>query len=453
MNRILLTEQSDLLVSIDCSQILMEDDKGSRGLVLKRVPATILDIKNGNGRIYRTTAMESALLEAKSKGLFAEKYLLCSGDDHPSESSFVKPTEASHVVIDAYIENVNGQSILFNDWLIFETDKGRNLKALIQAGAGFGTSIRGLGRQNEKTSEIEDYIYLGTDCVGNPSAGTYASSRKFTVVAESAASNLLQSVKESLGDPTVFDLTKEISQFRENHLKNGTPKNPTQQMIQALVDIELSAHKNGVALGESYAQLRADVYGATPVEESRRDTSGDDLRGEFNKIQRTVAAHESINEELRRSHVEMSSLVESLASEKIAAEKILQEALDKLARQRTALRRAPNLTEAEIKAHNQEVKETLEQVIRASESAITKVQTEARRQITSLETKLETALSIGDAAFKYVKVFQTIAESLENHLRKGTPRPTKSIHSRTLESRARQPKKLTESRSSNRPWI
>jgi hypothetical protein len=118
------------------------------------------------------------------------------------------------VVLNAYIKKIppkkeagsdaKERSYLLNDWLILDTASGKNLQALVKAGASFGTSIRGLGHLNEDTKEIENYDFLGTDAVGNPSAGTYASREQFEVTVESAPVTLINQVKENLEEDQVF---------------------------------------------------------------------------------------------------------------------------------------------------------------------------------------------------------------------------------------------------------
>jgi hypothetical protein len=39
-----------------------------------------------------------------------------------------------------------------NDWLVFNTSKGKDLQGLVEGGASFGTSIRGWGQYNEDTN-------------------------------------------------------------------------------------------------------------------------------------------------------------------------------------------------------------------------------------------------------------------------------------------------------------
>ena len=177
----LLIESTDFVSKVTLSKDLKESVKLSDGragtLIVKNIPATILNRINQNGRIYSTEVMEEALKEAK--GRLASKQMLSAGNEHP-ESSYVAPTEASHVVINAYIKKnvsvvVEGKrekhDILFMDWEVLNTANGKNLRALFEAECSFGTSIRSLGSMNGKY--VEELSLLGCDCVGNPSSSTY----------------------------------------------------------------------------------------------------------------------------------------------------------------------------------------------------------------------------------------------------------------------------------------
>ena len=73
-------------------------------LLVKGVPSTRLDIKNQNGRIYPTALMQKAIEEARPQ--MESKMLVCSGDEHPTDSTFPRPSTISHVVVNAYIKNV-----------------------------------------------------------------------------------------------------------------------------------------------------------------------------------------------------------------------------------------------------------------------------------------------------------------------------------------------------------
>jgi len=152
-------------------------------MILKGVPATILDKENGNGRRYTRKEILKSIRKAREAGLFENRRLLCTADDHPEES-FPAPIKSSHVVIDAYTKTVGDDTVLMNDWLVFNTSKGKDLQGLVEEGASFGTSIRGLGQFNEDTKEVENYDFLGCDAVGNPSVGTFASKEQFRVTVE-----------------------------------------------------------------------------------------------------------------------------------------------------------------------------------------------------------------------------------------------------------------------------
>jgi hypothetical protein len=123
--------------------------------------------------------------------------MLCAADDHPKES-YVPPIRASHVVTNAYLKEIEGKKHLLNDWLILNTDNGKNLKSLINAGVSIGTSIRGLGQLDEETKHVQEYDYLGTDAVRNPSAGTFAHSGKYEVKVESVSEEESREISEAL---------------------------------------------------------------------------------------------------------------------------------------------------------------------------------------------------------------------------------------------------------------
>lgn len=168
MSRKLLIET--LLVNRCADGALLESAQGpayivesASGKLIVKLPATTLDVRNQNGRIYSTAVMENAI--RKAEPMFKSKQLTCTVDDHP-ESTHVAPGNASHVVTKAWCEN----GYLMNEWEILETSKGRDLKALVDAGVSFGVSIRGVGSEDSMGNILEDYEYMGTDCVGNPSA-------------------------------------------------------------------------------------------------------------------------------------------------------------------------------------------------------------------------------------------------------------------------------------------
>jgi hypothetical protein len=190
-----------------------EVDEANGLMVVRGVPATVLDTRDANGRIHPRESFERALRQLKKEGAFAGRSLLCTADDHP-EQSYPRPAKASHIVIDARIEPGEAGGLtarVDNDWLVLNTQAGRDLRALIEAGATIGTSIRGLGRQDENSGQIEDYTYLGTDAVGQPSAGTFA-----TLTAEAAPQDVARAVVESLETGRMtYDVDEALDRFCE----------------------------------------------------------------------------------------------------------------------------------------------------------------------------------------------------------------------------------------------
>jgi DNA-directed RNA polymerase subunit M/transcription elongation factor TFIIS len=152
------------------------------GILKIKFPATILNVKNENGRIYSTAVMENSLQNA-AKDIKLRK-LLCTVNDHPQDV-FVSPGEASHVISKAYIE----KDILYTECDVLGTHNGHNLKALIDAKVSFGVSIRGLGSLDNMGNILDDYEFLGVDCVGNPSARLWTAPQ---IVSEQVEESRLQ---------------------------------------------------------------------------------------------------------------------------------------------------------------------------------------------------------------------------------------------------------------------
>lgn len=182
-NRQLLIEKAEFSskasVPVELKESLNMSTTNIGTLIVKNIPSTILNRENQNGRIYSTEVVQAALDEAKQLKLFEQKSLLSQADEHP-ESSFVAPSHASHVVINAYIKPnvrivVEGQEevqdVLFMDWEVLNTQEGKNLRALFEADCSFGVSIRGVGSMKGKY--VDDYSICGADCVGLPSSSTY----------------------------------------------------------------------------------------------------------------------------------------------------------------------------------------------------------------------------------------------------------------------------------------
>ena len=179
MSKQLLIEEAEFTTPIKIEKGLKESisvENNKDVLIVRNIPATIADRKNQNGRIYTTEVLQEAIKNANFQ--LKTKWMYSQADEHP-EGSFVKPSHASHVVINAYIKKnvkvfVEGKTerhnVMFMDWEILNTEEGKNLKALILQETACPTSIRGLG--DMEGEYVTNYELLGCDVVSNPSSGT-----------------------------------------------------------------------------------------------------------------------------------------------------------------------------------------------------------------------------------------------------------------------------------------
>lgn len=94
MDKVLLIETSGLVVHCDPLPADIRESTNKTGMViLKGVPATILDKENANGRKYTKKEMQKAIRKARKNRLFENRRLLCIADDHP-EDSFPAPIKS-----------------------------------------------------------------------------------------------------------------------------------------------------------------------------------------------------------------------------------------------------------------------------------------------------------------------------------------------------------------------
>src|SRR4051812_14881196 len=189
-----------------------------------------------------------------------------------------------------------------NDWLVFNTSKGKDLQGLVEGGASFGTSIRGWGQYNEDTKEIENYDFLGCDAVGNPSAGTFASKEQFKVTVESVEPRQAARIREQLEDRmpagnSIYDLSEKISEFREKYLKDGKLEKVTRQMTADILTMQRECVEAGVNSSE-LDDLSDEVFGEqaeplAPVEKPPAKNSNQEL-DLLNRAKRELEATQNL---------------------------------------------------------------------------------------------------------------------------------------------------------------
>jgi len=128
------------------------------------------DKKNKNGRTYRKSLLQREVRrvqEAIGRGSFVG-----SGDHNTSGHATL--ADASHVVKKLWMEDDG------TGWAELEvvgTERGKNIMALIQAGATLGLSPKGRGSVGYNGKVLDDYQLLGLDIVIDPSEPTASFSK------------------------------------------------------------------------------------------------------------------------------------------------------------------------------------------------------------------------------------------------------------------------------------
>lgn len=421
--KILLTESNSPLsfrVKSIREEIKPEIQKNGMMLV-KRIPSTLLGKKNANGRIYSERTVQSSLKQARERGLFENRQLLCTGDDHP-DTTFPKPIHASHICVDAYIENVDGEDVLFNDWLVLNTENGKNLRALMEAGGSIGTSIRGLGRQDESTGEILEYEYLGTDVVGNPSSGTFAPFAKYVseCVVEPVSEKFVKTVIESLNlnsqGTNMFVLSESIDQFNKKYnLSEASKIEVTPAMISEIIAIEKKVNfddSNDVNLLESW---KCDILGETPkstvVETKSVKTAKAQDEDILNKYSRQLESTKVIADYLKTQNESLLEKVEKLEKFKESSNKLVASLVEKA-------KLATDKLEAELST----IEEGKQGVISKMKATATKIvedlQLEAKEIIQEKENQLEAAIQFGNLIADHFNAQKAINECLVERLKR-----------------------------------
>jgi len=459
MDKILLVDSCDIPFTVIAPSPSVRESVDKTGhMILKGVPATILDKLNGNGRKYTQKEMKSAISKARKAGHFESRRLLCTANDHPEES-YVAPINASHIVLNAYIKNVkheaNGSDVpyLMNDWLVLNTESGKNLQALVHAGASFGTSIRGLGQMSEDTKEVNNYDFLGCDGVGNPSAGTFASKKQFEVTVESASETLIGQVRESLSEGKVmsFNLQEKIKEFKTKHFKEGKrPEKMTQEITSDLLTMQREAVENAADISDLDA-LTNELYGAPQnpdpaprVNPNRTEAIDKDIH---NRALRELEATTNLATHLQSESKKLTEALEAAQKEKAAYEKVAVTVYEQMEKVISEMTRSGD--------HNTRIQG------RKAASAIKAVQKEAHDVITRTEARLESVIRIGEAAMETAitlrricdSMYKRITQSMDNDPKAWKTTKTMTAKAESLTRDSRTPHKEGMSYSDRQGWV
>jgi hypothetical protein len=128
----------------------VEEGKGKKYIVSG--PFTVTDRPNGNNRVYPKEVMQKAIAKFRKK---VENRAVKMSMDHPDwMSGGPKLSDSAALLID--ITDVQPDGFAYYKAQIADTQKGKDLKALIDIGAQVGVSTRGCGGCNPD-QEIEGY--------------------------------------------------------------------------------------------------------------------------------------------------------------------------------------------------------------------------------------------------------------------------------------------------------
>lgn len=128
----------------------VEEGKGKKYVVSG--PFTVTDRPNGNNRIYPKEVMQKAIAKFRKK---VENKAVKMSMDHPSwMDGGPKLSDAAALLIE--ITDVQPDGFAYYKAQIADTQKGKDLKALIDIGAQVGVSTRGCGGCNPD-QEVEGY--------------------------------------------------------------------------------------------------------------------------------------------------------------------------------------------------------------------------------------------------------------------------------------------------------
>lgn len=120
------------------------------------------EVKNGNGRIYRSDELRRVVEECQQK-LKVGQFIM--GELNHPDTLGIDLNNVSHAITEMYMDGNNavGRMKLLN------TPKGNIARAIMEGGVRLGVSSRGTGNVNE-SGEVSGFSFVTVDIVSTPSA-------------------------------------------------------------------------------------------------------------------------------------------------------------------------------------------------------------------------------------------------------------------------------------------
>lgn len=409
MTKLLLVE-SAILISPQGSTLnestggrgyIVEAERSKHGLMRVKLPATTLDQKNENGRTYAKSVMESAMKRTAPQ--FESRELLSSVNEHPEEP-YVTPGQASHIVTKSWCEN---DGYMWNEWEVLNTASGKDLQALIEAGASFGVSIRGLGSVDAYNNIMEDYEYLGTDCVGQPSAKirTAPQAVSESSVARTQPTPAKENTSQHQGSMAMKTKDQAAKYVREQIILMGSE--PKLDAMRRLIAVESTLAESSVPardLVEAYRELDTykDTLAGAPAKPLTEAATGDAKDKQIAALQAQI---KEMNKNFRGKIVEMADKFK-------AAQTALKESVEattakyEFALKGAKVNRAKFEAAVKIAAGDRKKLESASKALKMSEGARRKLRTENVNLLTkfqaardlAVESTIEANVAVKEAA-------------------------------------------------------
>lgn len=381
-----------------------EDSKSGR--IVARGEFALSDKPTANGRVYSKKLWETNIGRLAKK--MSEKQVF--GElDHPMDGK-TKLARVSHILTNLKLED--GKVV--GEAEIVDTGKGKDLKALIKAGARVGVSSRGFGSTvtDGRGHEIvgEDYKLMTFDFVADPADETAVpdvfvedKGLKETDMAELTLEALREKnpalVKQIEDAARQSKLDEEVSK-KVTERENGLKEEFSKQLLDKIVAMkeELREEIRGEAMSDPEVGRARQVV--TKLTEMLRPfmlpgdaeavVEGKD--GEIVGLKKQVNDLTSERDQLKKDYVELEMVARKVGHQLHIEKKLASESMAEAIRQR--LRGRDFESTKQIDDLVEEIKKTVkaEQEEATSREKSTK---EKEEKIVQLESQLEKALSLG----------------------------------------------------------
>lgn len=399
---------------------LMESNEDSSILKIRN-KALILDVETGNGRVYPSDVVATAIKEAKER--MDNHECLGTVNGHP-EDIYPEPDVTSHYVTKAWIED---GYLVTESVVMCNTHYGRTLKGLIESDAAIGVSVRGTG--SVTGNRVTSYQFESFDFVGTPSTGLRV---KPTIL----GSTQVESMKN-----------KVVSYIKENNSKctktndierkqMATMSFPEFKKIMTECIEHVKSAKNLTEANSRIAQVSSKISQLPTVDAGTAPFGQESIRGVFKEWEETEfnVVNRAVKTPSEAANSQEDANKDSMAM-KAATKEAVQQAADILDKAKGELTESQNKIAALTKRLKDSKTETLREnqkvagmsALRAKDKVVVKEAREllvqAQEQLTEsretmlVESEAKQKLATENAGFRKALIEsrkETLAEAKKN---------------------------------------